>query len=83
MDATHIILTIIIVVLLIDRAWDRYRVARQQDIMNRAILAKNVAEYDYRTKDEIKKLKVENDLVIKAAKLEQAQDDRGPHFPVT
>lgn len=84
MDTMNIILCLLIAVLFIDRWLGQRRNDKLQDRLNRALIAKTVPEYEYTNKGELKKLKVENDLAIKAQAIMDAQEEKnGPHFPVT
>lgn len=84
MDTFHILLVIIITVLLGERVWDRYLDRRQQDDMNRALIARTVPEYQYTEKGEINRVKLENELAQHADSIADKQqlDKTGPHHPV-
>ena len=80
MDVLAISLLGIIMLLLIERAWDKTRNLRIQDMLNRALIAKTVPEYEATAASEIKKLKLENDNALAAAdalyKYAKEQDER-------
>lgn len=84
MDAFHILLTVIIVILLVDKGIERHRAAAFQERMNRALIARTVPEYAYNAKDDIKKTKAENELALGYQKIiDENKDPRGTHYPVT
>lgn len=86
MDTPSAILTVVIVLLMAERVWEKYHTLKQFDQMNRALLSKSVPEYSYDNKAEIKKLETENDLALNAARVLEEQEhgpDAGKHYPIT
>lgn len=59
----------IIAALLIERFWDKRQSHAMQDMLNRALIAKSVPEYEMTAKAELKKAKLENENALEAAKL--------------
>ena len=87
MDTTSvismIILCVVIAGLLAERVVAQFQWMKQQDMMNKAFISKHTHEYTYSARDEIKKIKEENELARHAKDLIESQDDRGPSYPVT
>lgn len=83
MDAFHIILTVLIILLLVDRQITHAKFVSFQEKMNRALIARTVPEYSHNTAGDLKKVKLENDLALGAAKLQDQEDDKHePRYPV-
>jgi hypothetical protein len=80
-----VILGIMILALLAERWFDRERNLRMQDMLNRALIARSVPEYEATAKSEIAKLKTENELAIHAesALKGYATQEEEEGFPVT
>lgn len=84
MNIIDIGLLIIIGLLFAERWWDKRHMQNMQDMLNRALIAKSVPEYEATAESEIKKMKVENENARLATEtLERYADQEDRRIPIT
>lgn len=77
------ILVVIIGLQFAERWWDKERSLKMQDMLNRALIAKSVPEYEATASSEIEKLRAENDLAIHAENILKDTKREEEGIPIT
>lgn len=85
LDLAHITLAIFSITLYLTYMWERRRAHKREEAYMRALLARDLRDYDDSTENRIAEMKKESELAEKAYKLQHLdhQPEQETHYPMS